>query len=517
MLFTLDTATDAKLTSVTPRSEHHGTDLVSAITLGLTITGPNTILDLLSPTLRHALYTRADDDSQEALDGIEPPTPKLRTKHLGPLTLSIPAIEGGTLFVEWGIGDDMELGSCKVDKWRAECMEGGSVALSFRVSTSDLSEEEAGHLFGKLGQVIAIRFEPPAPKTEPVQTGQVIDGTKGPSAGPLFDDPEEDDDSEDGEPDATDTFVAQHAEAAADTLEERTERGEPAWPFPTGRQPTEGENPASGPRARSEQPAGLARKAARQVPRPGHGRDLERPRHEADVAARRAGTGQDAGGLPGGGSCSVTAPVAARARSLLQAWRAELHRSYVTPGTTSTYSDEDVARDIAELDEVIASLSEGTASLKAENKRLGAKYGALSILAAAVDAKYIAAAEENERLKETVRGWINENGPGGWINELRNENARLKAEHATLRAEFDAAGQRLAETCAQLAQTVAERDALAEQLRACERDAARYLWLRDEAWDCGVRITDGNNPYYDGRLDMLVDSYLSTTPGKEQA
>jgi hypothetical protein len=257
MLFTLDTATDAKLTSVTPRSEHHGNDLVSAITLGLTITGPNTILDLLSPTLRHALYTRADDDSQEPLDGIEPPTPKLRTKHLGPLTLSIPAIEGGTLFVEWGIGDDMELGTCKVDKWRAECMEGGSVALSFRVSTSDLSEEEAGHLFGKLGQVIAIRFTPPAPKTEPVQTGQVIDGTKGPSAGPLFDDEED----EDG-PDATATFVEQHGEKPAETLEERMARGVPAWPFPTGSQPAEGEKAASGPRARSEQPAGLARKSA---------------------------------------------------------------------------------------------------------------------------------------------------------------------------------------------------------------------------------------------------------------
>jgi hypothetical protein len=251
MLFTLDTATDAKLTSVTPRSEHHGTDLVSAITLGLAITGPNTILDLLSPTLRHALYTRADDDSQEALDGIEPPTPKLRTKHLGPLTLSIPAIEGGTLFVEWGISDDMELGSCKVDKWRAECMEGGSIALSFRVSTNDLSEEEAGHLFGKLGQVIAIRFTPPAPATEPVHTGQIIDGTKGPSAG-LFDGPEDEGDSEGGEPDATDTFVEQHGKAREETLEERMARGVPAWPFPTGRQPAEGENASSGPRARSE-------------------------------------------------------------------------------------------------------------------------------------------------------------------------------------------------------------------------------------------------------------------------
>lgn len=49
-----------------------------------------------------------------------------------------------------------------------------------------------------------------------------------------------------------------------------------------------------------------------------------------------------------------------RARKLLQAWRAELHESYRTrrPGPV-IYSDQDVARDIAELDEVIAGLSTG--------------------------------------------------------------------------------------------------------------------------------------------------------------
>lgn len=193
-MFILETPTEAKLTSVTPRSEHHGEDLVSAISLGLTITGPNTILDKLSSTLRKALYTIADaSETQETLPEIDPPTPKLRTKHLGPLTLSLPAIEGGTLYVEWGIGEDMVLAKSKVDKWRAECMEGGTVALSFRVSTNDVDETEAGRLFGKLGQVIAIRFDPPAVAAEPVQTGQMIDGTQGhPGMVPLFD-PEDDD------------------------------------------------------------------------------------------------------------------------------------------------------------------------------------------------------------------------------------------------------------------------------------------------------------------------------------
>jgi hypothetical protein len=260
-LFTLESATDAKLTSVTPRSEHHGTDLVSAISLGLTITGPNTILDLLSSSLRHALYTIADaSETQESLPEIDPPTPKLRTKHLGAVPLTIPAIEGGTLYVEWGIGDDMELGSAKVDKWRAECMEGGTVSLSFRVSTSDVSEEEAGHLFGKLGQVIAIRFTPPAPKTEP-GTVITIDGTKGP--GLPFDGPEEDDEGSDEDEKTPEQALAEAvATAPEETLEERLARGVPAWPFPTGSKPAEGEKPSSGPRARSEQPPALARRSA---------------------------------------------------------------------------------------------------------------------------------------------------------------------------------------------------------------------------------------------------------------
>jgi len=50
--------------------------------------------------------------------------------------------------------------------------------------------------------------------------------------------------------------------------------------------------------------------------------------------------------------------VTARARALLAAWRAELHRSNVVHGVTPvTYGDPDIARDIAELDEVIADLA----------------------------------------------------------------------------------------------------------------------------------------------------------------
>lgn len=249
MLFTLERPTEAILSTFTARTEHHGPDLVSALTLGLAITGPNTILDLLAPGLRDALYMRTDD-AQEALDGVEPPTPKLRTKLLGLLSIAVPEIIGGTLFVQWGVGEDMAFGDCRAGKWRIECFDGGSVTLFFKVSTSDVSEDEAGHLFGKQGQTIMIRFEPPAPQTERVETGQVIDGTTGhPGAGPLFDDPEDETDSEGGELDATDTFLSEHAENAVDDDDDPdTEDENPTPPAKsiTSRRPSKYRDPETG-------------------------------------------------------------------------------------------------------------------------------------------------------------------------------------------------------------------------------------------------------------------------------
>jgi len=203
-LFTLTDPTEVTLSTFTARVEKHGKDNVSALTLGLTMTGPNTLLDLvtMNDSLRHALYRR-NDDAQEALPDVEPPTPKLRTKMLvSPLALSIPEIVGGTLFVEWGTGEDMAFSKCTVNKWRVECFDGGTVTLSFKVSTSDVSEEEAGHLFGKQGQVLMVRFEPPQPIVG-TSEGGTIDGTRGP--GPLFD---PDDDGEGDTQDATDIFAS---------------------------------------------------------------------------------------------------------------------------------------------------------------------------------------------------------------------------------------------------------------------------------------------------------------------
>ena len=186
MPFELLTPTAATLNSVTPRKETHGDEPVSAISLGLSITGPNTLLDHLDGgKLRHALYMAVPDQVQ--LPGVEPTTPLLRARGIEEVKCA-GKLEGWTVSIEHGIGDDIELGASKVDKFRVRPMEGGSIELLFRVGTSDISEDEAGALFGKLGQEIQITVRAPA-----IASGEpIIDGSNEafkadhPEAGDLF-------------------------------------------------------------------------------------------------------------------------------------------------------------------------------------------------------------------------------------------------------------------------------------------------------------------------------------------
>lgn len=242
----------AVLTSFTGRTETHGRERVPAVSFRLKFTGPNTLLDLLSPSLRLAVYTAAE--GQEDLPGVEPATPLLRSRDVKHLALDN-AYEGWTVHLEHGIDESthLEMGSAKIDAFAVDFHDGGTVDIECRVSTADLDRHGAGLLWSKQTLEVPVCFiAPKALETNP-NAGQVIDGTTGHPGAGLFDGPE-DSGSEGGEPDATDAFVAQHADAApAETMEERVARGEPAWPFPEGdsRALANGK-PASGPKARSE-------------------------------------------------------------------------------------------------------------------------------------------------------------------------------------------------------------------------------------------------------------------------
>lgn len=233
-MFQLLTPTDATLRTLTPRVEVHGDDEVSAISLGLTISGPNTLLDTLAPGLRDMLYKAVE--GQDQLPGVEPATPLLRAKGVESVALAA-CFEGWTLKIARGIDadDPIALGGCKVDAFKVVPREGGTIDLTFRAGSSDIDEGEAGWLFGKLRQLLSITLHAPAPKAAAIDgrseafrrdhpgaadDGQadLLGGEDDHAAGDAFSDahggPDDDGQGEDGEGDAPDAQAGQQQEAA---------------------------------------------------------------------------------------------------------------------------------------------------------------------------------------------------------------------------------------------------------------------------------------------------------------
>jgi hypothetical protein len=218
-MFELTTPTPALLTSLTNRVEKHGEDDVPGMSLGLKITTANTILDLLSPTLRPTLYTKPE--GQEDVPGVEPTTPLLRTRGIEVLNLA-GSLEGWTVTIEHGIDDQSAIvaGDCKVDAFRVAPKEGGTVELMFRVSTSDLDAKEAGLLWSKNHQEVSILVTKPKNKGD---GGDAIDGSVDaflkdhPNAGrdDLLSDAGGGPDNDEADGDGTDTDVTPESALAA--------------------------------------------------------------------------------------------------------------------------------------------------------------------------------------------------------------------------------------------------------------------------------------------------------------
>ncbi len=216
-MFQITESTEARLASVTNRVEKHGDDDVPAVSLALEITTANTILDLIDPTLRQALYKAVED--QEQLPCVEVSTPVLRCNSIDRAVLATKH-EGWTLRVDDGIDDTqpMTFGSAKVDKLSVEPKQGGSVVLRLRIGTSNVDSYKLGQLAMHNGQSIWITLK--APEMRP----DAIDGSAA-----AF---------EADHPDATDLFAAgEDHEGEVEELQdedgnEESLAGGEAWPFP---------------------------------------------------------------------------------------------------------------------------------------------------------------------------------------------------------------------------------------------------------------------------------------------
>lgn len=213
-MFQLQEMTEAHIASVTNRVERHGEDEKPAVTLMLELTAANTILDLIDPKIRAALYMAVED--QEDLPGVEAATPVLRCNSFEKHTLPT-SYEGWTLAVDDGIDDTepMLFGGVKADKFAFEAKQGGSIVLRFRVGTSDVDADKLGKLAMHNGQSIWITLRAPEKKPDAIDGTQAAFDADHPDAGDLFaaehgsdagpgdDDDQGDGGSEGGETDAT--------------------------------------------------------------------------------------------------------------------------------------------------------------------------------------------------------------------------------------------------------------------------------------------------------------------------
>lgn len=217
-MFEILTMTEAKLSTLTPRSEKHGDDEKPAVSLGIEIEAANTLLDSIDPTLRQALFKAVDD--QPNLPGVEQSTPVLRSNSIDRVLLPNKH-DGWTLAVDDGIDDTnpMGFGGCRIDKFSVEPKQGGTISLRLRVGTSDIDAARMGMLGMHVGQPIWITL------TAPLRQPDAIDAS-GSTKEP---------------PDAGDLFAAGASDEAEDGEEGKNVETRPGdldgviWPFPDKR------------------------------------------------------------------------------------------------------------------------------------------------------------------------------------------------------------------------------------------------------------------------------------------
>lgn len=153
----------AELQALTTYSEKHGDERESGLALKLSITMPNTVLDLFDPQLRAAFY-RANDTISAQTDEpqADTPTPVLRFSALAGLRWTR-QIAGAV--VEIGAEDllgksQVRVTEATVDNFAFNLLEGGSVETTLRIKCKP-DPEDVGALYERLRQTVLVTIRPP--------------------------------------------------------------------------------------------------------------------------------------------------------------------------------------------------------------------------------------------------------------------------------------------------------------------------------------------------------------------
>lgn len=154
MPFELPELTQVVITNANPRRELHGEEKVRAIDLTFSITGENTLLDLIEPGLReHHYCNKALKAGQETLPEVVIPLPNLRFPKL-PLTYrwggTSDKVRGYRFIWDWGLeGEHVDFTDAVLANLNYEIQEGGSVILKGTVQYNG-DELQDNALYGEL-------------------------------------------------------------------------------------------------------------------------------------------------------------------------------------------------------------------------------------------------------------------------------------------------------------------------------------------------------------------------------
>lgn len=153
-------AQQAKLTSVNPRAELHGEDKKPAVDLKFEVAADNGVLANFGADLRSSLYTLPD--AQEDLIDPERLT-KLKYPKMSGFKWEQEGA-GYTAEIDYGLGGDSNivLEDLKVDGFRIQPMEGGTVIVSFR-AIAHPDEGDTGKLCSLIQRDVELTLTAPPP------------------------------------------------------------------------------------------------------------------------------------------------------------------------------------------------------------------------------------------------------------------------------------------------------------------------------------------------------------------
>lgn len=138
MPFQLETVTKVAFTNANVRRELHGEEHVRAVDISMTMSGENTLLDLIEPGLReHHYCNKALKAGQEALPEMVIPLPNLRHQKL-PEKFQYAKGEkwrGYRFILDFGLGGDsnLDFSDCVLTSIWYELAEGGSCTIGWTI------------------------------------------------------------------------------------------------------------------------------------------------------------------------------------------------------------------------------------------------------------------------------------------------------------------------------------------------------------------------------------------------